>query len=157
VPVVCNRAPSRQAPGLRTSRDDLERAPEADARRAVGRVGEDLADAHFQRLGFRVIDRNVRTRAGEIDLIACDGRTLVFVEVKTRRARPGARHEHAGLQPLEGLRARQRSRIRRLAVAWLCRTDHDRPAAQTVRFDAVGVTVDARGRLLRLDHLEAAW
>jgi hypothetical protein len=50
-------------------------------RRALGRRGEELAAAHFERLGFSVIGRNVRTRYGEIDLIAFDGRVLAFVEV----------------------------------------------------------------------------
>ena len=48
-------------------------------------------------------------------------------------------------------------RLRRLAVAWLSEQRDDRPTAREIRFDAIGVTVDARDRLLRLDHLEAAW
>jgi putative endonuclease len=128
-----------------------------DGRRALGRLGEDLADAHFRRLGFAILGRNVRTRAGEIDLIAFDGRTLVFAEVKTRRT--GARDGRVppGLEPLGGLRHRQRARLRRLAVAWLSGEDHARPSAHTIRFDAVGVIVDGRGGLVRLDHLEGAW
>ena len=57
-----------------------------DCRRTLGTLGEDLAVAHFRRLGFVVVARNVRTRHGEIDLIAFDNRTLVFAEIKTRRA-----------------------------------------------------------------------
>ena len=128
-----------------------------DARHALGRLGEGLAAAHFGRLGFQVLDRNVRTRNGEIDLIVCDRRTLVFVEVKTRRGFSGARRVHPDREPLAGLRARQRRRVRRLAVAWLSGTDRARPAAREIRFDAVGVTVDVRGRLLCLDHIEGAW
>jgi putative endonuclease len=52
-----------------------------DPRRRLGRLGEDLAVAHMQRLGFSVLARNVRTRRGEIDVIAYDGDTLVFAEV----------------------------------------------------------------------------
>ena len=129
----------------------------ADPRRSVGRVGEELAAAHFTRLGFCVIARNVRTRRGEIDLIAFDGRTLVFAEVKTRRGRSHGPRGRPGQDPLPGLRPRQRARVRRLAVAWLSEERHRRPTARTIRFDAVGVIVDARGRLLRLDHVEAAW
>lgn len=104
-----------------------------------------------------MLERNVRTRYGEIDLIAFDGRSLVFVEVKTRRAPRSVAGAPGDCQPLAGLSARQRSRLRRLAVAWLSDRDRTRPRARTVRLDAIGVVVDAAGELLRLDHIEAAW
>lgn len=132
------------------------RAKSDDPRHELGRLGESLACEHFERLGFRVLDRNVRSRSGEIDLIAFDGRTLVFVEVKTRRVRPQTR-EHSSETPLCGLRPQQRARVRRAAVAWLCDPQRPRPSARALRLDAVGVTVDAAGRLLRLDHIEGAW
>ncbi len=62
-----------------------------DPRHRLGRLGEDLAAAHLERLGYTVLARNHRTRHGELDIVATDGGTLVFVEVKTRRAGPGAR------------------------------------------------------------------
>jgi putative endonuclease len=127
-----------------------------DPRRTLGRLGEDLAAAHLTRLGFATIARNVRTRQGEIDLIVFDGRTLAFVEVKTRSGSRG-RPIRPDQEPLPWLRPRQRARIRRLAVAWLRDERHERPRARTIRFDAVGVIVDERGGLLRLDHIEAAW
>jgi len=126
-------------------------------RHELGRLGERLAGEHLERLGFRVIDRNVRSPGGEIDLIVFDGRTLVFVEVKTCRAREDCRGEEADLTPLGRLRPRQRARLRRQAVAWLCDPRRRRPSARYVRLDAVGVTVDAAGRLQRLEHVEAAW
>jgi putative endonuclease len=128
-----------------------------DARRTVGRLGEDLAAQHLTRLGFSTVARNVRTRHGEIDLIVFDGRVLAFVEVKTRRAGFGGRAIRAHEEPLPWLRPRQRQRLRRLARAWLSDERHERPRARTIRFDAVGVIVDERGRLLRLDHVEGAW
>src|SRR3954464_1401141 len=64
-----------------------------DVRHIAGHQGEDLAAQHFQRLGFDVLARNHRTRFGELDLVAYDGQTLVFVEVKTRRS--GARRASA--------------------------------------------------------------
>jgi putative endonuclease len=129
-----------------------------DGRRRLGLLGEELAAAHFQRLGFSVLARNARTRHGEIDLIVFDGQTLVFVEVKTRRT--GSLRSRP--EPLAWLRPRQRVRLRRLAVAWLSAAGHDgerrsRPAARTIRFDAVGVIVDGAGGLLCLEHLEGAW
>jgi len=59
----------------------------SDPRRRLGRLGEDLAAAHLQRLGYAMLARNVRTRHGEIDLIAHRAGVLVFAEVKTARAR----------------------------------------------------------------------
>jgi len=53
-------------------------------RKLLGRSGEDRAARHLAGLGYRVLERNYRTPQGEIDLIALDGGTVVFVEVKTR-------------------------------------------------------------------------
>jgi putative endonuclease len=126
-------------------------------RRALGTLGEDLAVGHFRRLGFVVVARNVRTRHGEIDMIAFDGRVLVFAEVKTRRASNPRRGLCSGEQPLAWLKFSQRARLRRLACAWLYESTHARPRADAIRFDAIGVIVDGSDRLLRLDHIEGAW
>jgi putative endonuclease len=166
------RAGERHGPGERLAADraagggtrsHYPRAPRArlaaghdDPRRALGRLGERLAADHLERLGFAIVERNARTRHGEIDLIAFDGDTLLFVEVKTRRARRRWRLAPEE-QPLAWLRARQRARLRRLAAAWLHRERTARPGAHTIRFDAVGVIVDDRDRLVCLDHLEGAW
>jgi putative endonuclease len=134
-------------------------AASADPRRRLGARGEQLAAEHLHRLGFRLLARNVRTRHGEIDVIAFDGKTLVFAEVKTRRVwrQVGA----AGCDPLGSLRPRQRARLRRLAVAWLSSQRAGEggapPFAQAIRFDAIGVVLDDADALLRLDHLEGAW
>ncbi|MBX5440980.1 MAG: YraN family protein [Solirubrobacteraceae bacterium] len=119
-----------------------------DLRHRLGRLGEDLAAAHLERRGFEVVARNHRTRHGEIDLIGHDGRTLVFAEVKTRRAGSGA--------PWDALGPAKRRQVRRMARAWLAETA-DRPRGTELRFDAIGVVIDARGRLVRLDHLEGAF
>jgi len=122
----------------------------ADLRQHLGRTGEDLALAHLQRLGYELVVRNHRTRWGEIDLVVHDGSTLVFVEVKTRRASGSDRG------PWEALHERKRTQVRRMAAAYLADVQ-DRPRAVELRFDAVGVVIDAHGRLVRLDHLEAAF
>jgi putative endonuclease len=121
-----------------------------DPRRALGAAGEDLALAHLQRLGFALIARNHRTRWGEIDLIVFDGTILVFVEVKTRRTsgRAGG--------ALEAVAAVKQHQVRRIAAAWLAEVT-DRPRSPELRFDVIGVTVDARGDLVRLDHVEGAF
>jgi putative endonuclease len=119
-------------------------------RQHLGLLGEDLALAHLERLGFALVTRNHRTRFGEIDLIVYEGSTLVFVEVKTRRA------NSSGRGPWEALHERKRQQVRRMAAAYLLEVA-DRPHSADVRFDAVGVLIDGQGRLLRLDHLEAAF
>ncbi|MBA2637581.1 MAG: YraN family protein [Solirubrobacterales bacterium] len=120
-----------------------------DHRQHLGRLGERLALEHLERLGFALVDRNYRTRRGELDLIVHDATTLVFVEVKTRRE--GARAGTA----LDAFAAAKRRQARAMARTWLAEVD-DRPRARAVRIDAVAVTVDRHDRLLRLDHLEDA-
>lgn len=56
--------------------------PTTDPRQTLGRRGEQLAAEHLERLGFSIVVRNHRTRHGEIDIVAYDGHTLVFCEVK---------------------------------------------------------------------------
>jgi Uncharacterised protein family UPF0102 len=99
------------------------------------------------------------------------GEVIVFIEVKTARISSGAPElpAHPHLAPLESLRGRQRARIRRAAAAWLRGEvtggpgpdapgpEAARPTATAIRFDAIGVTLDARGELKRLDHIEGAW
>jgi putative endonuclease len=132
-------------------------AKQVNPRHTLGRRGERIAADHLHRLGFWPLARNERTRYGEIDLIAFDGHTLVFAEVKTRRLGAHARPLRAGQEPVTWLRARQRARLRKLAVAWLADTANIRPTARTIRFDAIGVTVDRADRVTSLDHIEGAW
>ena len=119
-----------------------------DLRHRLGRTGEDLALAHLERLGFDLVTRNHRTRFGELDLVVFDGTTLVFCEVKTRRAGSGS--------PWDALGEAKQQQVRRMASAYLSDVS-DRPFGAELRFDAIGVVIDARGRLVRLDHLEGAF
>ena len=119
----------------------------SDPRHTLGALGERLAAQHLERLGYEVVARNHRTRYGELDLVVCDARTLVFVEVKTRRG--------AG-RPWDNLDPRKRIQVRRMAAAYLAEVT-DRPRAREIRFDAIGVSFDAHGRLTALDHLEGAF
>jgi len=120
-----------------------------DVRHQLGRTGERLAAEHLERRGFAILARNHRTRWGEIDLIAADAQRIVFCEVKTRRAGAAAR-------PFDGLREAQCRRLRRMAAAWL-QEQAERPRTPELRFDAIGVTIDAYGRLVALEHLEGAF
>lgn len=120
-----------------------------DLRQHLGRTGERIAREHLERLGYRVVAANHRTRFGEIDLIVCDDRWLVFVEVKARRT--------GGLESsLQAVSPEKCRRVRRMAAAWLVEAA-DRPRSRELRFDVVGVTFDRQGRLVRLDHLEGAF
>jgi len=121
-----------------------------DPRHELGRLGEALAIAHLERLGYALVARNHRTRYGELDLVVADATALVFCEVKTRRANA------AGRAPWEALHAGKQRRVRAMAAAFLAEVG-DRPRRPVVRFDAIGVVLDARGALVRLDHLEGAF
>jgi putative endonuclease len=120
-----------------------------DPRRQLGALGEQLACEHLERLGYGVVARNHRTRFGELDLVVHDRRTLVFVEVKTRRARTAGR-------AFENLHSAKQAQVRRIAAAFLAEVP-DRPRCEEIRFDAVGVTIDPQGRLVALEHLEGAY
>jgi putative endonuclease len=128
-----------------------------DRRRATGRRGEQLAAIHLRRRGYTVLARNTRTRHGEIDVIAHDRHALVFVEVKTRCIGAHQRATRPDQLPLTGLSARQRARLRRLAAAWLADNASPPIAAHMIRFDAIGIVLDTRGRLRAIEHVEDAW
>jgi putative endonuclease len=121
-----------------------------DLRHRLGKQGERIAAEHLARLGFEIVERNYRTRWGELDIVAFDGTTLAFCEVKTRRLTRG------GDGPFEGLRAPQRQRVRKMAGTWLIERT-ERPRADILRFDAIGITIDATGKLVSLEHLEGAF
>jgi putative endonuclease len=123
-----------------------------DHRRALGRSGEKLAMEHLRARGFELLTRNYRTRRGEIDLIAFDGSTLIFVEVKTQQMRPS--QTRISVSPLGYLSANQLARYRPVALAYLNDNRYTRPAAHNMRFDAIGVLLDASGALVDLEHLE---
>jgi putative endonuclease len=122
----------------------------SDARHHLGQLGEQLAAEHLERRGFAILERNYRTRWGELDIVAFDGQTLAFCEVKTRRL------SHADTVPLEAVRRRKRIQVRKMAGQWLnARADH--PYAEVLRFDAIGVTFDSVGTLVRIEHVENAF
>lgn len=122
--------------------------PSTDLRHALGRAGERFAAEHLERRGMTIVARNHHTRWGEIDLVAYDGETLVFCEVKTRLA--------PRRTPLEAITPAKAKQVRRMAAAWLAETT-DRPWAAELRFDAVAVSLDGQGRLRALDHLEGCF
>ena len=110
---------------------------------------------HLATHGYEILERNFRTRGGELDVIAADDRCIVFCEVKTRVA--GGR---AG--PLRGIDAighAKRRRLRAIAGQWLRERPPGaaRPARPQLRFDAIGVTLSPSGALLSLEHVPDAF
>lgn len=114
-------------------------------RAQLGRLGETIAAEALEGAGLRIVARNARFAEGEIDLVATEGDTLVFVEVRTRRG------DSFG-SPEESLTARKRERLARAAQRYLHEHGHD---AVDWRIDLVAVELDADGRLRRLAHLRA--
>ncbi|MHA7180844.1 YraN family protein [Arthrobacter sp. MDB2-24] len=114
------------------------------AKDQLGRQGEATAAVFLEQAGLRIVDRNWRCPAGEIDLVAVDGSTLVIVEVKTRSS------DDFG-QPLEAITASKLERLYRLASTW-ARAHNLRFSG--FRIDAVGVLDDGSGAP-RIEHVRA--
>lgn len=109
----------------------------ADPRHRLGREAEAFVAAELARRGWRLLDRRFRAGGGELDLVALDGRCVVFIEVKARRS---SRYGTAA----EAVTPRKRQRLAAAALAWLQR--HER-WSQACRFDVVEVAVWEGGRL----------
>ncbi len=110
-------------------------------RRRLGDFGERVAAHRLEARGMAIIARNLRIGGGEIDLLARDGETLVFVEVRTRRGAPGLAAESLDPAKLEKLRA--------AALAYCEREGID---PEATRFDAVTIDLDAGGRARAVHH-----
>jgi len=122
------------------------------ARQRLGRRAEDLAAARLEAAGWSILERNFRTRAGELDLIARNRDTVVFVEVKAGRL--GARRGPE--RPALAVGRRKQLQIRRMARAWIG-TGATPIAADGYRFDVIGVSYDAAGGVAAYEHLRAAF
>ena len=118
-----------------------------DTRRATGIRGEEEAARFLARCGYAILDKNVRTRAGEIDLVAKEGKTLVFVEVKTRK-------DLAGDPPQAAVNTRKQNRLGKLAHGYLkLRRLREMPC----RFDVVAVIVNDEGGVKAIRHIPNAF
>jgi putative endonuclease len=122
------------------------------ARLRTGRIAEDLVARRLAGAGWEILERNARTRHGELDLVALDGRTLVFVEVKAGREGSAYGPE----RPVLAIGPRKQLRVRRLAAAWMAER-RSVPRYDRIRFDAVGVTLDRSGRVTDVEHIENAF
>ncbi|MFC5532429.1 YraN family protein [Cohnella yongneupensis] len=128
------RAASRRSPGNRA---------------ATGRIGEEAAADYLAEKGYRVLERNWRCRIGEIDLVADDNGTLVFVEVRSRTnpTRFGT--------AIEAITERKRRQVREVAAYYLAQRKHF--ATPSVRCDVVAVTLRHDGTVAELKHIPGAF
>ena len=126
-----------------------------DLRRTRGSMGERIAAEHLSEAGYEILDRNWRTRRGELDLIAADREAIVFCEVKTRVAGGSS----GPVLALDAVGPAKRRRLRRLAMAWLHerRDELGAPRRERLRFDAIGITISPGGRVMSLDHVVDAF
>lgn len=114
---------------------------------SLGERGERAAARHLRRLGYKIVARHERGRLGELDLVAVDGRTVVFVEVKTRRS-------HDAGHPAEAVGPDKQARLTRLALAYLKRHSLLDCSA---RFDVVAVTWPESAKRPTIDHRQNAF
>lgn len=98
-------------------------------RDSLGKVGEVLACAYLKRCGYEILERNYKTKIGEIDIVARDGKVLVFVEVKTRQS------DIYGL-PEEAINVKKRNKLTRLAQLYI---KQKRLYQSEARFDIVSI------------------
>ena len=114
---------------------------------SLGRRGERAAARYLRRKGYRIVARSERGSIGEIDLVAVDGRVIVFVEVKTRRS-------HDKGHPAEAVGPEKQQRLTRLALTYLKRHELlEYPA----RFDVVALTWPEGQRRPTIEHFVNAF
>ncbi|MFN8534629.1 MAG: YraN family protein [Dehalococcoidia bacterium] len=115
-------------------------------RNEFGALGERIAADHLAQRGLRIVGRNVRYREGEIDLVAEEGDTIVFVEVRARRG-------EAFGTPEESLTPRKQAHLVLAAQRYLAATGRE---GADWRIDLVAIALTTDGRLLRVTHLRSA-
>lgn len=118
--------------------------------RQKGDRGEALALSYLAKKGYEALERNYRTRHGEIDLVVRDEAALVFVEVKLRRGTEFG-------DPLEAVTPKKQARLRFMAEQYLAEQGEDFVAGfDELRFDVVGILVSGAGRP-EIRHVEDAF
>ena len=117
------------------------------ARKNLGDSGERLAGLFLEQRGYKILERNFRTRGGEIDLIAEDLDGLAFVEVRTR-------HSDLAGMPEESLTPRKRARMIAMALEYLSR--HEEWAERAWRIDFVGIELSPSGKVKRIEVIKSA-
>jgi putative endonuclease len=121
-------------------------------RQRIGSAAEQLVAAGLAEAGWEIVERNARTRFGELDIVALDGSTLVFIEVKAGREGSAYGPE----RPILAIDHRKQRQVRRLAAAWMGER-RDLPRYGEIRCDAVGVSFDRAGRATEVEHIKGAF
>jgi putative endonuclease len=115
--------------------------------KSLGERGENFAARHLKRLGYHIVGRQVDLRVGELDIVAVDGRTVVFVEVKTRTS------DSAGA-PAEAVDELRQERMTRAALAYL--KSHGL-LEYSARFDVVALTWPEGAHTPTVEHIQNAF
>ena len=119
----------------------------------MGRAAEDLVAARLAAAGWEIVERNARTRFGELDIVALDGAAS-----SSSRSRPAAQGADFGPErPILAVGPRKQRQVRRLATAWMAERRGATPRYAEIRFDAVGVTFDRAGRVTDFEHIRGAF
>jgi len=117
-------------------------------RKELGQKGEETAALYLRRKGYKIIEQNYRySRLGEIDLIAQEGKDLVFVEVKTRSSLSFA-------EPEEAVNYQKQKRIIKLAQGYLLNQKLDQVSC---RFDVVSIIIDQGGKIKSIKLIRDAF
>lgn len=106
----------------------------------LGKIGEDLACQELKRRGYAILARRYRRRGGELDIVARDGHTVVFIEVKTREGCEFG----AGAESIDALKRR---RIADVALDYLVR---NRLTESACRFDVISIALSEKGPTIEL-------
>lgn len=123
-------------------------AERKDDRKQLGKLGEEIAEAYLKSLKYRIVERNWRCRAGEMDIVAEHMETLIFIEVRTRR--PSGRY---GLAK-ESIDQRKQRKIREVAQYYLHR--HHK-YEQSLRFDVITVELKNDKLEPQIEHIQGAF
>jgi len=115
--------------------------------KSLGDRGEDAAAKFLKRLGYRILARGLESRLGELDIIAVDDRTVVFVEVKTRTS------DDAG-RPSDAIDSNKEHRMTQAALAYL---KANRLLQYAARFDVVAITWPDGARQPVIEHFKNAF
>jgi len=115
-------------------------------RQSTGRLGERLARELLQKKGYRILTANYRCPEGEIDIVAGDKETVVFVEVRTKRSREFG-------SPEESITPGKMEKLRTLAARY-CQEHPELPSSW--RIDVVAVEVDRNDRPVRVELIQNA-
>lgn len=118
-----------------------------DNRKEIGQVGEDQATYYLQEKGYQIIERNWRSRLGELDIIALEQNELIIVEVRTTtQTRFGFGYQSVDI--------RKQQKVRRLAVQY---AQHKKLTHLNIRCDVISVLWDQKQNQFQLDHIHGAF